>query len=140
MVVALDSNVFIAFLEQAQDTDFFKAAAEIMRATANGTLDVVYSSIVFGEVLRMPSGESLEPIKQFFSSLGGRDYPADRNVCSLAAELRRKHPALKLPDALHLATAKIAQADKFITADRQLLRFAKLEMSSVYLKDFHTND
>ena len=50
MVVALDSNVFIAFLEQAQDTDFFKAAAEIMRATANGTLDVVYSSIVFGEI------------------------------------------------------------------------------------------
>jgi predicted nucleic acid-binding protein len=136
MVVALDSNVFIAFIAQGQDTRFFTAAANIMQDVESGTLGAVYSSIVFGEVMRMPSGESLEPIKQFLASLEGKDYPADRNVCSKAAELRRTYPALRLPDALHLATALIAKADNFITADKRLLAVAKQEITSTYLPDF----
>lgn len=136
MLVALDSNVFIAFIEQDQDADFFMAAANIMRDIESGTLSVAYSSIVFGEVMRMPAGESLEPIKRFLAKLGGQDYPADQVVCTKAAVLRRAYPSLKLADAIHLATAIIAGADTFITADKRLLAIAKKEMSSIYLTDF----
>ena len=137
MVTALDSNVFIAFLE-GNPNRFFTAAANIMQDVEHGALSAVYSSIVFGEVMRMPAGESLEPIKQLFASLGGKDYPAGRDVCIKAAELRRAYPALRLPDALHLATAIIARADKFITADKRLLAVAKQEITSTYLPDFAT--
>jgi predicted nucleic acid-binding protein len=133
LLVALDSNVFIAFIEQ---DEFFETAAEIIQKIEHGMLDAVYSSIVYGEVMRMPAGSSLEPIRQFFDTLGGKDYPANRIVCSKAAELRRTYPPLKLPDALHLATAIIARADTFITADKRLLAVAKKEITSVYLKDF----
>jgi predicted nucleic acid-binding protein len=136
MIVALDSNVFIAFIAQGQNTRFFTAAANIMQDVDSGTLDAVYSSIIFGEVMRMPPGESLEPIKQFLVSLGNKDYPADRNVCLKAAELRRTYPALKLPDALHLATALTVKADSFVTADKRLLSVAKQEITSTYLPDF----
>ena len=137
MVVALDSNVFIAFIEQ--DANFFAPAAKIMQKIKSGGLRATYSSIVYGEVMRMPRGTSLEPIKQFFDDLGGKDYPADRAVCSKGAELRHNYPGLKLPDAIHLATAIIAQADTFITADKRLLAIAKQEMAAIYLKDFPTH-
>lgn len=135
MNTALDSNVFIAFL--AEDPDFFDAAAEIMRKIENGQLNAAYSSLVFGEVTRMPIDESLEPIKQFFNKLPGTDYPADKAVCTKAAELRRKYPGLKLPDAIHLATAIHSKANNFITADKSLARIAKKEINATYLKEFH---
>ena len=137
VVVALDSNVFIAFFEQ--DNEFYKASAEIMKAIESGLLSVTYSALVYGEVMRMPHGNSLEPIGQFFDNLNGQDYPADRVVCSKAAELRHTYSALKLPDAIHLASALIARADIFITADKRLLAIALREMSCTYLKDFQVN-
>jgi predicted nucleic acid-binding protein len=133
--IALDSNVFIAFL--AEDPDFFDVSAEIMRKIENGQLNASYSSLVFGEVMRMPADESLEPIKQFFNKLPGTDFPADKTVCTKAAELRRKYPALKLPDAIHLATAIQSKVHNFITADKSLARIANKEISATYLKEFH---
>lgn len=107
-----------------------------MREVEGGQLKAVFSSIVFGEVLRMPAHESLEPIKQFFARLGGSDFAADKAVCAQAAELRREYSTLRLPDAIHLATAILAKADIFITADKPLAKIAKKEIKTAYLKDF----
>ncbi len=136
MLLALDSNVFIAFL--GREPTFFAAATEILQAVDDGSVEATYSSIVFGEVMRLPAASSfsLRPIKRFFDSLPCADYPAGRLVCIKAAELRRSYPSLKLPDAIHLATAMETNANRFITADKQLLGIAKQALPSIYLKEF----
>ena len=52
--------------------------------------------------------------------------PGDNSICLRAGDLRKQHgPRLKLPDAIHLATAEQARADWFITNDEVLARIAE---------------
>jgi len=44
--------------------------------------------------------------------------PLDRDIATTAAALRARHRALKLPDALVIATAGTLDADLLITTDR----------------------
>lgn len=136
MTIALDSNVFIAFFERDQNLAFFAAAATIMRSAEIGSLDIVFSSLVLGEAVRMPKGAATGQFEQFFDSFDGTEYPADHIICRRAAEFRRIYPSLKLPDAIHLATAIVSEADTFVTADKRLLAIAKKEMACTYLTDF----
>jgi len=48
----------------------------------------------------------------------GAPRPVDREVAVATARLRALHPALRLPDALVLATAEVDDAD-VLTADRR---------------------
>ncbi|MEK7059503.1 MAG: type II toxin-antitoxin system VapC family toxin [Patescibacteria group bacterium] len=136
MTVALDSNVFIAYL--AKDDAFYNSANILIQQIAAGELQAVCSSIVFGEIVYTTSDpKSLAAVDAFFADLAScSDRPADMVVCRKAAQLRQTYPALKLPDALHLATAVVAQANSFVTADRRLLAIAKREIQSTYLTDF----
>ena len=43
-----------------------------------------------------------------------------RSVVERATELRAKYATLKTPDALHLAAALVARADRFVTGDKSL--------------------
>lgn len=136
MTVALDSNVFIAYL--ARDAEFYDAANDIMQRLAGDVLQAVCSSIVFGEIVYTTrDSKSLAAVDAFFLNLTScADKPADKLVCREAAQLRQKYPSLRLPDALHLATAITAQVDSFVTADKRLLAIATKEMPSIYLLDF----
>lgn len=125
MLLALDSNVFIAALsphEGCSDT-----AQQLIRDIAAGAYRAIASSIVYGEVLGISTG-ALKPadVTGFLSRITHlATLPADDSICMQAGELRKLHgPQLKLPDAIHLATAKRAQADWFITNDRLLARAA----------------
>lgn len=57
--------------------------------------------------------------------------PADRNVMLVAAEQRAFKPTLKLPDALHVASAMVVKADVFASFDRYL----PLPVAMVALRD-----
>lgn len=46
--------------------------------------------------------------------------PVDRSVLRNAALLRALNKTLKLPDAIHLASAKFAQCQTFLTCERRL--------------------
>jgi predicted nucleic acid-binding protein len=46
-------------------------------------------------------------------------YPIDPPIAEVASDLRATYP-LRAPDALHLATAIVAGAEAFVTADRRL--------------------
>jgi len=140
VTIALDSNVFLAYL--AQDEEFYTAARDIMQLLVESDTQAVCSSIVFSEIVYVTKEpESLLVVDAFFAKLTNcSDKPADKIICQKAAQLRQAYPPLKLPDALHLATALIARANKFITADKRLLLIAQREMTSIYLKDFHIND
>lgn len=52
--------------------------------------------------------------------VGIRVVSVDSEVIERAAELRARKPALRTPDAIHVATADLAQCDAFITNDKSL--------------------
>jgi predicted nucleic acid-binding protein len=43
----------------------------------------------------------------------------DEEIATKAALLRARHPSLKLPDAIVIATAEHSNADRLVTTDRK---------------------
>src|SRR5258708_25875971 len=111
MTVALDSNVFIAYL--AQDDAFYESAQRIISQISSGKMAAVYSSLVFGEVVYPVSKpETLAAVNEFFKQLvNARDVPANAAICQRASVMQLAERSLKLPAAIHLATAIEAQAN-----------------------------
>lgn len=97
-----------------------------MREIAQGVHSAIASSIAFGEVLGVSGAAQELDLAAFFSSIANlATVPADDAICLRAAELRRRHGSkLKLPDALHLATALGMKVDAFITNDITLAKVA----------------
>jgi predicted nucleic acid-binding protein len=52
----------------------------------------------------------------------------------LAAGMRARHPALKLPDALVIATAASLEADRLVTTDRGWPTRAKLRVQATIIE------
>ena len=123
MLLALDSHVFIAALSPHEECSVI--AKQLVRDIASGKHRGVGSSIVYGEVLSTSTG-ALEPtdFEAFVSHITNlTTAPADNSIYLRAGDLRKQHgPRLKLPDAIHLATAEQARADWFITNDEVLAR------------------
>jgi len=118
MLIALDSNVFIAALSGNEEHSL--AAQQLLREVAAGKHRAVASSIVYGEILSVSTGRV--DLEGFFASVERLvTIPADDGVCLQAGQLRQAHGGkLKLPDAMHAATALLANADIFVTNDKQL--------------------
>lgn len=104
-----------------QSAKLFKNIAE--QNNISGICSVLALSETIGT-----SNSKLTPFKvgRFLKSLEDFDLiDATENICLLAGDLRRIHgKALKLPDAIHLATC-ISENAILITADKTLLRIAK---------------
>src|SRR3989338_2506007 len=56
---------------------------------------------------------------------------ADQETFIQAAALYRRHSSLKLNDAIHLAAAVEAKADRFITNDRGIIGLKKIDGVSI---------
>jgi len=97
----------------------------ILDAAAKGGSEVCTSALSLVEVSKHPAKEqkdSADKIKAFFEN----DYivvvPLDRRVGEFARELmQRGYAGLKPPDAAHLASAAIVNADELHTFDAKLL-------------------
>lgn len=122
MLYALDSNVIIAALSGSEAESH--KAKELIIAIASGKHQAVVSSLVFGEVLSISKAEV--DLAGFLDQVNNlRSIPASDAVCAKAGTLRKQGAAkLKLPDAIHLATALQASADVFVTNDTVLAKAA----------------
>jgi predicted nucleic acid-binding protein len=125
MVIALDSNVFIAALSVKEDHS--PNAQQLIRDIASDKHQAIASSIVFGEVYSVRYAKQPVDLLGFFSQIKNlATIPADDSICIKAGELRLEYsPTLKLPDAMHLATATIGKADLFVTNDEKLAKIAQ---------------
>ncbi len=123
-IVAIDSNVFIAAL--SADELHSIIAQQLIRDIAKGLHSAVTSSITLSEVLSVSKATPDVDLTAFFSQIPNLlTIPADDAICLRAAELRKQHGSkLKLPDALHLATALSMHADTFVTNDVVLAKVA----------------
>lgn len=76
------------------------------------------------EVLVHPLGkrqsELADRYRRLLTAAGPIDIkPAAPRIADLTAELRADYPSLKLPDAIHIATAIQADCGAFITVDKR---------------------
>ena len=122
-LVAIDTPVFI-YAWEGHPT-FAPIADRILGDVLDGALSAVSSTLLLAEMLVQPYGLGRDDLARAYSERLVR-YPnlrlvqPDVPVCRLAAELRARHPRLKLMDAVHLATAVAAGATAFVTNDRDL--------------------
>jgi predicted nucleic acid-binding protein len=70
-----------------------------------------------------------ETVDEFIDAIGATVVPVDRELARLAASIRERHRSLRLPDALSLATALVAEAE-LVTFDQRLRRVARKEQQA----------
>lgn len=119
-LIVVDAGVVIAGLD-ASDAHHSPAIEALRTATAGGH-DLAVPISAYAEVLVHPARRSdaaLARAEAAMDALGLSVVPADRAIARSAARLRARHVALRLPDALVIATAVEIQADRLLTTDRR---------------------
>ncbi len=118
--VALDACVAIAFLDPA---DRHHQQAEAVLRERDGS-SLIMAASAYSETLVRPLAAGLgDVVEDFVDGLRIEIITADREIGRSAAQLRAAHSALRLPDALVLATAR-ARGAHLLTFDGPLARLA----------------
>lgn len=126
--VALDADVVIAFLDAGDDQH--ERAVDLLRPRLAAGAEIVIGASVYAEVMVRPlaSGTGAR-LDEFIDAIGATVHAIDRELARRAAGLRAQHGSLRLPDALSLATALMADAD-LVTLDQRLRRVARSEQET----------
>ncbi|MBH0238735.1 type II toxin-antitoxin system VapC family toxin [Methylobrevis albus] len=138
MAIYVDSNVVIAMFE-----DDGMVSRRLRTLAITQAPGLVTSELTLAEVLVGPlKATETDPedararglVKLYETFLGATPgvevRTVDRHVLMESALLRARFAALKLPDAVHLATALIAGAEVFLSADTRAATIAgKLGLS-----------
>ena len=115
--VTVDSAPLIYFLENHRvHARRFEA---LFNANAAGSLEIVISSIAVAEVLTGPLKDGNEALADRYRRVLAewQIVPVDAELAALAARLRASHK-LRLPDAIHAATALSTDSVALVTHDR----------------------
>lgn len=118
-----DAGPFIAHLmdEQRPDPTELGGAREVLAIVDAGEAYLLTSSLTTVEVLnREGDGTVRERFEKLFERVHYRRIDTSLPIHQRAAELREQI-GLKTPDAIHLATAVVWQADEFHTFDGRIL-------------------
>lgn len=120
-VAVVDAGVLIALLD---DTDpHHEGAKRLLRSALARGDDLIVPASAYAETLVAPfrrGRRAAAIVDAFIDSLPATVGPATREVARVAAELRAKHGRrLRLPDALVLATGRVAKAQRVLTTDQE---------------------
>jgi predicted nucleic acid-binding protein len=131
----LDTNVFIYSLEGYRD--FLELSRTLFLAIDTGQLETVTSQLSLTELLvkafKTADKELETKCRRTIQNRPGlRVEPIGEEILVEAARLRAQRQ-LRLPDALHLATAAFSGCEAFLTNDRRLKGISPLEV--IVLKD-----
>lgn len=118
----LDANVVISVIEATRA--YGATQARFIRRIDDGEVEAVTSELTLAECLVKPFADrDLKAIGAYLTFLDGRtELPTiavSRDVLLEAARWRGA-TAMKLPDAIHVATAVSARCDRFVTNDRRI--------------------
>lgn len=123
-LVVLDASVVIAFLD-ANDALHARATAPIAAHRAD---QLVLPASAYAEALVGPyrrDAGAAGRIERFVDDFAIRVEPTGREIARQAARLRARHPALRLPDALVLATAEALDAERVLTGERAWTKISR---------------
>jgi predicted nucleic acid-binding protein len=121
--VALDADLLIAFLDPG-DAQHRRAVDELRSCLTAGD-ELLIGATVYAEVMVRPLQQHTDgTVDGFLDAAGVRFVGTDHTIAHRAAGLRAEHPALRLPDALSLATALVNDAT-LLTLDKKLKRITQ---------------
>jgi predicted nucleic acid-binding protein len=122
--IYLDTNVFIEAMEQQNGTAA-SAAQGVLAMVDSGELMAVISEPVIAELLVKPLEMGDERLADVYGALfepqiGYTTCAVTRDVAIEAARQRAICSATKLPDAIHIATARLQKCHVFLTTETRL--------------------
>lgn len=130
-LTVLDAGVIIGFLDA---NDAHHGAAHAALRDAQGRNDrLVLPASAFAETLVGPSRKGtaeIAVVRHLVARIPLDVEPLDAEVAVVAAAVRARHPSLRLPDALVIATAKHLKADHLVTTDRHWPSRTKLKLTT----------
>ena len=120
--VALDANAFIYLFEAPGP--LARATAAILDAADLGRLTVVISSLVLAEIVVRPVRANDETLVERYADevrglRGVQVVPLSADIGVDVGIIRGRH-RVRLPDAVHLATARHAGASAIVTNDLRM--------------------
>lgn len=122
--IYLDSNIFISAHDESGDVA--RLLLEMLEAApAHRRAAFATSELTLAEVLvrAMRRGDEMS-VREFRTMLLPSDWldlqSVSRTVLISSAHLRAQHQALKLPDAIHVASAFACECTHFLSADLRL--------------------
>lgn len=119
-LIHLDAGVVIGLLD-GNDPHHAAARGELTAALANGDRLAMAAS-AFAECLVGPmrsGGSAVGLVRELFQRVPIDIVDLDAGTAERAARLRASHRALRLPDALVIASADLGGADELVTTDRR---------------------
>lgn len=126
-LVALDSNIFIYNLEQ--NPKYINNTDIIFHSLISKKLRATTSIISLTEILSFPETDKIEKqiIEDFYTTPNLKIFDVDQEIAIDAATIRREY-GFRLPDSIQLATAINSHAQAFISNDKGLKKFKKIEI------------
>jgi predicted nucleic acid-binding protein len=121
--VYFDANVFIAAFENAGARS--DHAWWLLDAIEDGEIVGATSEITLAEVLVKPLESGAADLASAYDgmivSAGNFEVlPVGREILAAAAQIRAKRPSIRLPDAVHIATAQALKCGVVVSGDRRL--------------------
>ena len=119
--IYLDANIWIYALENV--TEYSKAMSELFEATKNRSIAIVTSELTLAETLvrSIKEGDTAKQAAYTAAITATNNVtatPINRTILLAAAKIRGQ-TKLKLPDAIHAATAIATDCTTFLTNDQQ---------------------
>lgn len=126
--VYLDTNIWIYSLEEY--SYFAYSLRQLFQSIDDGELEAITSELTLAETLVKPLRDSNLELQTVYrlaiQNLGGLSVlPVSRDVLLKAAEISA-NTRLKLPDAIHAATAILSECSTFLTNDELFRRVSEL--------------
>jgi predicted nucleic acid-binding protein len=119
VIIYIDTNAFIPLVEGSAQR--LPQLFALMHLVSQGRADAVTSELTFGELLVGPYAKDADLADAYYNLLSSspalRLCVVDRETIVRAARLRAAQKSLKLPDAIHLATAELAGCKVFLSDD-----------------------
>lgn len=135
----LDVNVFIYALEA--HSRYLGLVTEIFEAIDHGQLTAVTSELSLAEALVKPCIDKRDDLQAIYKSAIAPaphlDVPSVSREILIESAKVRAQSKLRLPDAIHLATARMAGCQVFLTNDLGVRTADAIEI--VHLADFAAN-
>jgi predicted nucleic acid-binding protein len=145
--IYLDTNAFIEVFEKG--TDYSERLWQIYR-NKHPRRVVISSELTLAEILVKPlenmriSGD-VKQVNNYCLNIADRGsvqriVPIGRSVLETAARIRAFNKRIKLPDAIHLATATLEKTDFFVSNDTDLARAVESSPQPMKIGQFLTFD
>jgi predicted nucleic acid-binding protein len=121
--IYLDANVFISAYESRGPRS--DSAWAILEAVEKGEFSAVSSELTLAEIMVGPIRDGDDKLSSHYHEMfrSGEHFlvaPIERDVLLEAAALRGVVGSLRLPDAIHVATARLQECKFIVSDDRRL--------------------